>query len=289
MFEIWILFGFIGVISLTAYNIYQKYLVDIGFEPITIVVMMNVISFIPFIYIIYTNPFISSSKLFYILLITTSFCSSVSFLALIYGFKSGAISLVAPLRGITPIVVAFIEPFLFGGFTHELTLIISSIFVASGIYIILYENNILSPVYNLSQTPVRLGLLSGIIIAGSVIIDRYILVTFDINPLTLAGYIIFLNAIFLIVLYKIFINEKPLRKIITFNKELAVMSGIRFSEVSMALITISLVEGTRVSIFWQLNVLLSAIIGGKLIKEDNLLRKGIGATLILIATIIVII
>lgn len=305
----WVIVGLIGASIVAAFNIYQKYAIDDkGFDPLDIALQMHLIGAVIIIPLISVVPYqdnignlatfeITEFLSLYIpgipglelttVIIGTGIVNAVSFWLLASAYSDDALSVIAPLRGVTPVVVAFLEPIFFSSVNYQLNLVASSIIVSIGVYVVLYEDDIYKPVRRLKDTGVIKGIASAIVIGFAVIIDRYAMVGFDLDPINYTGALI-LSTLFFTSLITIIIKGKKSLNIVQINLETTVLGILRTCSVVFAIVALSLVEGTRVNVIWQINVVLAAVFGGSLLSEENILRRGLGASLVIIAAGIVV-
>lgn len=306
--ETWIIAGLTGAIIVALFNIYQKYIIDDGISPLIIALQMHIVgsiimvfimSFVPYeesignfwTYEIYStiNIYIPRLPNMYLfsLLIATGVVNAVSFLLLASAYTHDALSIIAPLRGITPIIVAILEP-LFFDLSYQIELILASLVVATGIYIVLYEGDRYEPIRRIKDLGVLKGLASAGVIAIAVLIDRYALVNYEVDPVNYTGGLIISTMVFTFVIIALMKGKKSLQTLII-KREMMVLGFLRTGAVGFAIVALSLIEGTRVNVIWQTNIIIVALFGGKLLKEDNIIRRSFGAALILVATIIVVV
>lgn len=306
--ENWVIIGLTGAGIVAVFNIYQKYIIEKGYEPLEIALQMHLIGSIVMSILIsffrygedvgnsYSTDIYGPISVYlpgipeiglFALILATGIVNALSFWLLASAYSDGALSVIAPLRGLTPIVVASIEPLFFSSVGYEFTLIISSIIVATGVYIVLYEDNIYEPIRRVSDIGVIKGILSAVIIAMAVLIDRYSMVNYEITPVGYTGALIISTFVFTFAITLILKGKEALQKV-ELNSETAILGIIRTSSVVFAITALSLVEGTRVNVIWQMSVVLSALFGGSLLSEENLVRRTLGASLIIVAAAIVV-
>lgn len=306
--ENWAIIGLIGAGIVAVFNIYQKYIIEKGYEPLEIALQMHLVGSIVMAVVIsfleygedvgnsYSADIYGSISVYLpgipetgllALIVATGVVNALSFWLLASAYSDGALSVIAPLRGVTPIIVAFIEPLFFSSVGYEFTLIISSIIVAIGVYVVLYEDNVYEPIKRISDIGVMKGILSAAIIAMAVLIDRYSMVNYEITPVGYTGALIISTLVFTFAITLILKGKEALHKV-ELNSETAVLGIIRTSSVVFAITALSLVEGTRVNVVWQMSVVLAAVFGGSLLSEENLIRRGVGASLIIVAAAIVV-
>lgn len=284
----WVVFGLLGAFLTGIFNIYQKQLIDTDIQPIELLTNIHLITVGLFSIALIIYPYIPSLPLLGIM-IATGVANGISWLAIAIAYGEDAVSVIAPLRGITPVVVAFIEPIIFNSLTYQIKYLFASILVCIGIYITLYESDPVTPIKRLTDRSVQLGLVSGFVISISVLLDRYALETFSIHPLTYGFYLVTFTFISMSIIVYVFTDKSLIRDVITINQQLVYISIVRVLSVGLALNVLALVEGTRMNILWQLNVIIASVLGGKLIQEENLIRRSIGATCIFIAALIVLV
>lgn len=282
----WVVFGLIGAFLTGVFNIYQKQLIDTEIQPLELLTNIHLIAMAFFSIALVIYPYVPSLPLFGIM-VATGVVNGISWLAIAIAYGDDAVSVIAPLRGITPVVVAFIEPIIFDSLTYQIEYLFASVLVCVGIYITLYDEDPLTPIKRLTDRSVQLGLVSGFVISISVLLDRYALETFSIHPLTYGFYLITFTFISMCIIVYVFTDKSLTQDVFTINQQLIYISIIRGLSVGLALNVLALVEGTRMNILWQLNVIIASVLGGKLIQEENLIRRGIGAICIFVAALIV--
>jgi len=179
----------IGASFVAAFDIYQKFLVDGDYSPLQLAVQTHLVALVPLILLLALFPLTFSPQLL-VLVIATGLVNGFGFWMLAVAYREDAISLIAPLRGITPIAVAFVEPLFFSNFSYQLSLLAASIIVAVGMYILLYEDSPWQTVSRIHKPGVKHGVACALFFAIAVLIDRYALVTTGVHPVTYSTYLI---------------------------------------------------------------------------------------------------
>lgn len=283
MIEVWLIYGLVGAFVNGLFNTYQKVLTNNGRSPIEILVSMHTVAFVilsPTL-VIYRPSF--SWELLG-LLILTGVLNGLSFYYLAIAYDYGALSIVAPLRGITPILVAFMEPLVFSDFGYDYILVIASFLVGLGIYVLLYEDSITKPITRIKDEGVSRGLLSAAIISLAVLVDRYALTETSVEPEPYAALVVFGSLVAsLIITWRV----SDIQESLNFDREILPIGVLRAVSIFMVFGALSLTEGTKVNIILQLGVIIATIAGGGLLGEDNIIRRILGVILILIAAFIV--
>lgn len=117
MIELWLIYGLVGAFINGLFNTYQKVLTNNGRSPIEILVSMHTVALVILLPTLVVYNLVFSWELFGLLVLTGAL-NGLSFYYLAIAYDYGALSIVAPLRGIKPILVAFIGPFVFPDFGY---------------------------------------------------------------------------------------------------------------------------------------------------------------------------
>ena len=287
MVELWIVIGLTGSVVAGLFNLYQKYVIERGQTPLQVITGMHLVASLILLSTLLFVPIFFSVKMF-LLLVASGIINGVSFWLLAIAYEQDSLSLIAPLRGVTPVFVAFFEPIIFQNVKYELSLVTSSIVVAFGIYVLLYEDSFVAPLERLGDRGVSRGVLSAVTIAFAVLIDRYAIVNTDVEPITYSTYLM-LTALVSSVLISVHVSDETIKDMLIPDLGIVPLGCLRALNVVLAFITLSLVEGTRFNIVWQFGTMIAAIGGGSLLNEEGLVRKSMGALMILLAVSVVVI
>lgn len=286
MVETWVILGLSGAFVVGLFNIYQKYLIDNGHSPLKIIVDMHIVATLVMFTSVLFVPIIITKEIL-ILLLITGVLNGVSFWLLALAYQEDALSLIAPLRGFTPILVAFMEPLFFDGLAYNIYLVLASIIVAIGIYVLTYEGSMRESLHRIMNGGIKKGLISAAVISFAVIADRYAIVNTEIHPVMYAAYVMFSALIFSFIIGYYYTDDSLKEQLIP-EPAIIPLGVLRGISVAFAFGAFLFAEGTRVNVLWQLGGVFATIFGGSLLKDDDLVRRSIGATMIVVAAAIVV-
>lgn len=283
---LWVILGILGTITLAGLDLYKKHLVDDDHSPLNVTLQMHIVGLVPALAILVYFPLTISRDLA-ILIIGTGVVNGFGFWFLARAFHRDAISLVAPLRGLIPISVALVEPLVFPDFHYHPPLLISALIVSIGMYILLYEDSLQTTRQRLRDPGVMYGVGFALCITAAVLIDRYALVTTGVHPITYSSYLL-ISTLFVTFGITLYYADRPLNSIRP-TRIFVPLGILRFGNILIAMAALSLIDATRINVLWQFGVVITALLGGKLFREDHLLRRVIGAVLIALAAALVIV
>lgn len=285
--DTWVILGLAGALTIGFFNIYQKYLVNKGQNPKNIIVDMHSIGFLVLIIPSLFVPFNISADII-LLFIGSGVLNGISFWYLASAYEDGDLSLIAPLRGLTPIIVAALEPIVFSDVQYEIVLVVASIVVAIGLYVLTYEDSLKGTAKRIVEGDIKKGLISSSVIAFAVIVDRFAIVETEVHPVQYAMYLM-LSALFFSIIIAYKKSDQSVQQILI-PDSIAIPLGImRGMSVSLAFGAFLFVEGTRVNIVWQLGAVIATLFGGTVLKEDDLLIRIVGVILIISGAVIAVV
>lgn len=287
MLEPWVLFAIAGAVSLGLFNITKKQVMGQDTSALRVDAQMHILAALPMIAVLAISYPFEFSMEFVGFLLASGLVNAVSFWLLATAYENGALSLIAPLRGVTPVAVGLIEPLVFPELGYQLSLVIASVAVGVGLYVLLYEDTWLGPIRKLSEDGVYQGLLSAGFISVAILIDRFAMTATGVEPNTYAAYLTLTITVITVGMFVLF-DGTPISKLTEVNLQVASLGFFRFANILLGLTALSLVAGTKVNIVWQLGIVLAALVGGKLLSEENLIRKAVGASMIVAAAAIVV-
>ena len=282
--DTWVVLGLSGALTIGIFNIYQKYLIENGHNPKNLIVDMHTAAVLVLIVPVLFVPFTLNSTIT-LLFIGSGFLNGISFWYLATAYEEGDLSLIAPLRGLTPIIVALLEPLAFPDVQYQLVLVATSIVVAIGLYVLTYEDGFKQTAQRIVQGGIKKGLISSSVIAFAIILDRYAIVETSVHPLTYALYLM-ISALVVSSLIAYTKSDQNIKKIITPDLITIPLGILRGVSVSLAFGAFLFVEGTRVNIVWQLGAVIATLFGGTIMKEDDLFIRTIGVILIIFGAVI---
>lgn len=251
--------------------------------------IVNLLFSIPFFFFIDYNT-IHTSNLG--ILFVKSIIGVAAFLCVMTALKNLQISNALPLLALTPGFVA-VFAYIFLGESLKTQEVIGLISLIVGTYILESKNlkEILFPLNVFLKSKYHRYVLAALLLfTASSIMDKLLLIKLNLTPVSLTAfqhvfYALLFGLIFLIVIKK---NEV---KIPEFNKRdigwIALISlltiGYRFTQVlSISLASVALTLAVkRTSVLW------ATIIGGKIFKDSNLLKKTVAVLFILLGAILI--
>lgn len=282
MVDLLFIIGLLIPVIVAVFYTVQKQLTS-EYSPLSVSIAMHIIPTLLLSCFLIIYPY-SPNKTFILLAGLSGFINAISFVLLSKAYSKDALSAIAPLRGLTPIIVAIFEPLFFTTVVYNSTLVFASLLVAGGIYITFYESNLVQPVRNLSKAGPLAGVGSAIVIAFAVIIDRTVLVSYTIHPLTYTFYISSFTLSCLSI-YTI-VSDKTVQLDLLYSVQSLKIGVLRTATLALGLGLLSLVTGSIMNIIWQLHIVVTVIIGGKLIGEKHIKRKIIGSLVIIAAVLL---
>lgn len=285
MVEQWILIALTGAVCSGLFNIYQKQLLTTDFEPLELVFVTNIFAALLLSPIVLLAD-VQASVTLLVFATASGLVNAVSFVLLAKAYNTGSLSLVAPLRGIVPVLVAAVEPLFFARLDYTRSLLLASGIVGIGLYVLFYEESIFRPIRRLQDRSVQVGLASSVVIVFAVLIDARALVTTDINPILYALYLT-VTTVFFLSLVPLFRRNNPVEQFRA-DRRAVVIGLLRGLNLALIFGALSITAATRVNIVLQLGPVIAAVVGGSLFNESNLLVRTLGSVLILSSSIIVI-
>lgn len=214
-------------------------------------------------------------------LIVTSFCVVGSMYIYIEALRFTDLSIAAPLKQLTPVIVAIIEPLILT-LSFSKWLFLASIFGATGAYILMSSKGFFQPLKNLKNKGAVLALSTAFIGAVYAISRRF--GTTNLDPL-LYTYITYL--IVLPMFYLMTRNNSSQIELNDFiGRYIIILAIINTASAVVGYYAFSLISASQVSVIKQFSVVLSILIGGKAFKEEGIIRKLIGGFVIILGVLI---
>ena len=229
-----------------------------------------------------------------LILFSKSIINATAFLCIMYALKHLEISRALPLLATSPMLVAILA-FIFLGESLSLFEICGMLLIVFGTYILeLKKNEKLSDPFRvfIDSKYHRIILLALLLMSVSAVIDKLLLGKYKLPPVT---FLIIQNYFFLIIFFIYWLIYK------SGNKGAKLFSGIHKNAVIImiiiAIVTIGYrwtqIESTKLApvglviSLKRLSVLFAVIIGAKLFKEENYLRKVIATALIVAGALMI--
>ena len=251
--------------------------------------IVNLVFSLPFFFAVdYTT--INSSNMS--ILFAKSLIGVAAFLCVMTALKNLQISNALPLLALTPGFVAIFAFFLLGE-SLKATEIIGLLSLITGTYILESKNlgEILFPLRVFFRSKYHRYVLAALLLfTASSIMDKMLLVKMNLSPISLTA---FQHLFFAFIFAAVYISFKKNREKIlpNFKKKdilwIVLISlltiGYRYTQVvSISLASVALTLAVkRTSVLW------ATIIGGKIFKDSNLLKKIIAVSFILLGAILI--
>lgn len=251
--------------------------------------IVNLLFSIPFFFFIDYGT-IHSYNLF--ILFIKSVIGVSAFLCVMTALKNLQISNALPLLALTPGFVA-VFAFIFLGESLKTPEVIGLISLIAGTYILESKNlkEILSPLNVFLKSKYHhYVILALLLFTASSIMDKLLLIKLNLTPISLTAFQHLFFALLFLMIYFLYGGVKKF-ELINFNKKdlwwivlISILTiGYRYTQiVSISLASVALTLAVkRTSVLW------ATIIGGKIFKDSNLLKKTIAVLFILLGAVLI--
>lgn len=251
--------------------------------------IVNLLFSIPFFFFIDYGT-IHSYNLF--ILFIKSVIGVSAFLCVMTALKNLQISNALPLLALTPGFVA-VFAFIFLGESLKTSEVIGLISLIAGTYILESKNlkEILSPLNVFLKSKYHhYVILALLLFTASSIMDKLLLIKLNLTPISLTAFQHLFFALLFLMIYFLYGGVKKF-ELINFNKKdlwwivlISILTiGYRYTQiVSISLASVALTLAVkRTSVLW------ATIIGGKIFKDSNLLKKTIAVLFILLGAVLI--
>lgn len=268
----------------------KKVLFSLGaLEFSFILSLANLLFSIPFFFFI---DYQSVNSLNISVLFIKSIIGVAAFFCVMLSLKNLEISNALPLLALTPGFVAIFAFFLLGE-SLKLIEITGLIFLISGTFILESKNfkNLFIPFSVFIKSKYhRYIIIALLLFTASSIMDKLLLIKLNLSPVSITAFQHLFFAVLFSLVYVLFRNKEVAASSIIRKNNLGwialisiITIGYRYTQiVAVSLASVALVLAVkRTSVFW------ATIIGGKLFKEKDLLKRSIAAILILIGAIMI--
>ncbi len=268
----------------------KKVLFNLGaLEFSFILSIANLLFSIPFFFFI---DYQSVNTLNISVLFIKSIIGVGAFFCIMLSLKNLDISNALPLLALTPGFVA-VFAFLLLGESLKLIEVTGLIFLISGTFILESKNfkNLFLPFSVFLKSKYhRVILLALLLFTVSSIMDKFLLIRLNLSPISITAFQNLFFAILFYATYVLFGNREVAASSLVKKQNLGwialisiITIGYRFTQiVAVSLASVALVLAVkRTSVFW------ATIIGGKIFKDKDLLKRSIAAILILIGAIMI--
>lgn len=251
--------------------------------------VVNLILSIPFFFFINYDT-ITSYNLF--ILFIKSVIGVLAFLCVMTALKNLQISNALPLLALTPGLVA-VFAFLFLGESLSSFEVIGLISLILGTYILESKSlkEILFPLNVFFKSKYHRYILAALLLfTASSVMDKLLLVKLDFTPISLTAFQHLFYAVLFFIIFLVSEKKFDVKRLFAAKKDyvwIALISvltlGYRFTQVvaiNMSSVALTLAV-KRTSVLW------ATIIGGKIFKDSNMLKKIIAVLFILLGAILI--
>ena len=193
------------------------------------------------------------------------------------------ISVTEPLRNTSPIFVALMEPFILN-IPFKTVLIAAALLGSAGAYILVSRDSLLTPIENMNNRGAILSITVAFILAVYSIAQRFAATNTD--PL-LFIYITYVTSLIGFWIWKKNESEENVNLKSYLRKDVFAVGTTTALGVVAGIYAYSLITASEVTVIKQTSAIFSVIIGGKYFREDDLLRKLIGAAVIVLGVALI--
>ncbi len=195
------------------------------------------------------------------------------------------ISVTEPLRNTSPIFVALLEPLVLA--IDFQTLVLGAALLGSlGAYILVAKDSLLTPIENMKNKGALLSLLVAFILAIYSIAQRFGATNAD--PL-LFIYLTYFTSLIGFWFWKRNESESNIEIGSYFRKDVFALGTVTALGVVAGIFAYSMISASEVTVIKQASAVFSVLIGGRFFREEELLRKLIGAIIIGLGVLLVVI
>lgn len=227
-----------------------------------------------------SNPVITLGVLF------ANLVSAVGVLLIVYFYIEALritdISVTEPLKQTPPILVALLEPVLLKTLFSPLT-VIAAFLGTVGAYILMAKNGYSKPIANFKNKGAMLALLVAVIYALISIAKRF--GSTSINPLVFT-YITYVMALTGFWIWKKIWGQE-VKKESYFRKDVFAMGTVTALGAVITIYAFSLISASEVTVVKQTSGIFTILIGGRFFRETGIIRKLVGAAVIIAGVILV--
>ena len=193
------------------------------------------------------------------------------------------ISVTEPLRNTSPIFVALLEPAVLG-ISFQTLLIAAAVLGSAGAYILVSKDSLLTPIENMKNRGALLSILVAFILGLYSIAQRFGATNAD--PLIFI-YLTYVTSLIGFWIWKRKEGSKiPLKTY--YRRDIFTLGLVTAIGVVAGIYAYSFISASETTVIKQTSAIFSVLIGGKFFKETELLRKTIGASIIITGVILVI-
>lgn len=195
------------------------------------------------------------------------------------------ISITEPIRNTSPIFVALLEPLMLD-INYETMLIGAAFLGSAGAYILVAKDSLITPIENMKNKGALISAFVAFILAIYSIAQRFGATNAD--PL-LFTYLCYLTSLAGFWYWKRRRESRQIQINSYFRKDVFALGIVTALGVVAGIFAYSMISASEVTIIKQSSAVFSVLIGGRFFKEKDLVRKLLGAIIIMLGVLVVII
>jgi drug/metabolite transporter (DMT)-like permease len=193
------------------------------------------------------------------------------------------ISITEPIRNISPIFVALLEPLIMD-INYETMLLGAAFLGSAGAYILVAKDSLITPIENMKNKGALISVIVAFILAIYSIAQRFGATNAD--PL-LFTYLCYLTSLAGFWYWKRKESEQIEIKSY-FRKDIFALGTVTALGVVAGIFAYSMISASEVTVIKQSSAVFSVLIGGRFFKEEDLVRKFLGAVIIMLGVLAVV-
>jgi drug/metabolite transporter (DMT)-like permease len=193
------------------------------------------------------------------------------------------ISITEPIRNISPIFVALLEPLIMD-INYETMLLGAAFLGSAGAYILVAKDSLITPIENMKNKGALISVIVAFILAIYSIAQRFGATNAD--PL-LFTYLCYLTSLAGFWYWKRKESEQIEIKSY-FRKDIFALGTVTALGVVAGIFAYSMISASEVTVIKQSSAVFSVLIGGRFFKEEDLVRKLLGAVIIMLGVLAVV-
>lgn len=186
------------------------------------------------------------------------------------------LSVTEPLRQMTPLIVAMLEPLVLGT-RFSWIILAAALLGAAGSYVLVSKNGLLEPLENMRNRGALMAVAVAGIFAVIAIVKRFgstniepLLFTYFTYILGLAGFWIWKKR-----------NGESIERKSWFRRDVFAMGTVTAAGAVITIYAFSLISASEVVVVKQTSGIFGILIGGRFFREEELFRKLVGAAIII--------
>jgi drug/metabolite transporter (DMT)-like permease len=232
-------------------------------------------------YLLKTSPEFTPALVFSIILSAAGVLSSTYIY--VEAMRISDLSVTEPLRQMTPLIVAFIEPLVLKtGFSW--IIVLAGLLGAVGSYILVSENGLMKPFRNIRNRGALMAVAVAAIFAVLAVVKRFgstniepLLFTYFSYVLGLLGFWIWKRK-----------DGDSIKKESWLRKDVFAMGTVTAVGAVITIYAFSLISASEATIIKQMSGIFGILIGGRFFQEEDIYRKMLGAVILILGVVLVV-